>query len=89
MLRQDNACPHVAKTFRDFCLAQHMQLLPWRVFSPNMSLIQQVWDLVGQRLTRNPRPAASKVNVCCAYQQYGIIFHKQTFKICLTPCPVV
>ncbi|GFW45605.1 transposable element Tcb1 transposase [Trichonephila clavipes] len=30
-----------------------------------------------------------KTNVCCAYKQYGNLFHKQTFKICLTPCHVV
>ena len=30
-----------------------------------------------------------KTNFCCAYKQYGIFFHKQTFKICLIPCHVV
>ncbi|GFW97178.1 hypothetical protein TNCV_631831 [Trichonephila clavipes] len=33
---QDNAHPHAAKTVRDFCLAQHMQLLPWTAYSPHM-----------------------------------------------------
>ncbi|GFW23922.1 transposable element Tcb2 transposase [Trichonephila clavipes] len=59
-LRQDNARPHVAKAVRDFCSAQHMQLLPWPVYSPDMSLIEHVWDLVGWRLARDPRPEASK-----------------------------
>ncbi|GFW69852.1 hypothetical protein TNCV_1403051, partial [Trichonephila clavipes] len=56
----DNPCPHVAKTVRDFCLAQHMQLLPWSAYSPDMSPIEPVWDLVGRRFARDPRPAASK-----------------------------
>ncbi|GFX48066.1 uncharacterized protein TNCV_4114011 [Trichonephila clavipes] len=30
-----------------------------------------------------------KTNVCCACKQYRILFHKQIFKICLTPCHVV
>ena len=30
-----------------------------------------------------------KAKFGCAYKQYGILFHKQTFKICLTPCHVV
>ncbi|GFU97589.1 uncharacterized protein TNCV_747531 [Trichonephila clavipes] len=30
-----------------------------------------------------------KTNFCCAYKQYGIVFHKQTFKICFTPFHVV
>ena len=28
-------------------------------------------------------------NLVCAYKQYEIFYHKQTFKICLTPCDVV
>ncbi|GFW27375.1 transposable element Tcb2 transposase [Trichonephila clavipes] len=58
--RQVNARPHVAKTVREFCSAQHMQLRPWPAYSPNMSPIEHVWDLVCWRLARDPRPAASK-----------------------------
>ncbi|GFX98710.1 transposable element Tcb1 transposase [Trichonephila clavipes] len=29
-------------------------------YSPDMSPIEHVWDLVGRRLSRDPRPAASK-----------------------------
>ncbi|GFW80938.1 transposable element Tc1 transposase [Trichonephila clavipes] len=60
IFQQDNARPHVAKTVRDFCSAQHMQLLPWPAYSPDMSPIEHVWDLVGRRLARDQRPAASK-----------------------------
>ncbi|GFV20072.1 transposable element Tcb1 transposase [Trichonephila clavipes] len=57
---QDNARPQVAKTVRDFCSAQHIQLLPWPAYSPDMSPIEYVWDSVGRRLARDPRPADSK-----------------------------
>ncbi|GFV72365.1 transposable element Tcb2 transposase [Trichonephila clavipes] len=57
---QDNKRPHVAKTVRDFCSAQHMQLLPWPPYLPDMPPIDFVGDLVGWRLARDPRPAASK-----------------------------
>ncbi|GFW92484.1 transposable element Tcb2 transposase [Trichonephila clavipes] len=40
--------------------AQHMQLLPWPAYSPDMSPIEHVGDLVGRRLVHDPRPAASK-----------------------------
>ncbi|GFT05958.1 transposon Tf2-6 polyprotein [Trichonephila clavipes] len=40
--------------------AQHMQLLPWPAYSPDMSPIEHVGDLVGRCLTRDPRTAASK-----------------------------
>ncbi|GFU56368.1 hypothetical protein TNCV_3854421 [Trichonephila clavipes] len=58
--KQDSTLPYVVKTFRDFCAAHHMQLLPWAAYSPDMSPIEQVWDLVGRRLARDLRPAASK-----------------------------
>ncbi|GFU65764.1 transposable element Tcb1 transposase [Trichonephila clavipes] len=37
-----------------------MQILPWPAYSPDMSPIEHVWDWAGQRLIRDPRPAASK-----------------------------
>ncbi|GFV70678.1 transposable element Tc1 transposase [Trichonephila clavipes] len=60
IFQQDNALPHVAKTVRDFCSAQHMQPLPRPANSPDMLPIEHVWDLVGRRLARDPCPAASK-----------------------------
>ena len=60
IFQQVNAHPHIAKTVRVFCSAQHVQLLPWPAYSPDMSPIEHVWELLGWRLTRDPRPAASK-----------------------------
>ncbi|GFX20798.1 transposable element Tc1 transposase [Trichonephila clavipes] len=60
LFQKDNARPHIAKTVRDFCSAQHMQLLPWPAYSPDMSPIDHVWNLVGRHLSRDQRPAASK-----------------------------
>ncbi|GFU79330.1 transposable element Tcb1 transposase [Trichonephila clavipes] len=37
-----------------------MHRLPWPDYSPDMSPIEHVWDLVGRCLARDPRPAASK-----------------------------
>ncbi|GFU83005.1 uncharacterized protein TNCV_4020271 [Trichonephila clavipes] len=77
---RNNTCPHVANTVRDFCSAIHMQPISWPAYSPVMSPIEHVRDLVGRRLARDPRPAASKMNFCCVYNQFGILFHNQTFK---------
>ncbi|GFV61453.1 transposable element Tc1 transposase [Trichonephila clavipes] len=55
----DDARSHVAKTVRDFCSAQYMQLLPWTAYSPDMSPMEHVWDLVGRHLARDPCPAVS------------------------------
>ncbi|GFW40336.1 uncharacterized protein TNCV_1018941 [Trichonephila clavipes] len=42
IFQQDNARPHVAKSVRDFCSSQHMQLLPWPAYSSDMSPIEHV-----------------------------------------------
>ncbi|GFS85594.1 transposable element Tcb2 transposase [Trichonephila clavipes] len=60
IFQQDNARPHVTKTIRDFCSAQHMQRLLWPAYSPDMSPIEHVWDLVDWCLARDPYPAAPK-----------------------------
>ena len=58
---QDCARPYVAKTVRNFCSAQQMQLLSWPAYSPDISPINHMLDSVGRRLARDPRPAASIV----------------------------
>ncbi|GFW56909.1 transposable element Tcb1 transposase [Trichonephila clavipes] len=60
IFQQDNARLRIAKTVRDFCSAQQMQLLPSPAYLPDMSPVEHAWDLVGRRLARDPRPVASK-----------------------------
>ncbi|GFV61161.1 transposable element Tcb2 transposase [Trichonephila clavipes] len=81
---QDNVRPHVAKTVRDFCSTQHMPPFPWTAYSPEVSPIEHVWDFVGRHLTLDLGPAASNDELLLRI--HGILFHKLTFKICLTPC---
>ncbi|GFW39800.1 transposable element Tcb1 transposase [Trichonephila clavipes] len=45
-----------------------MKLLPWPVYSPDMSPIEHVRDLVGRYLTRYSRSAASKVELLLRIQ---------------------
>ncbi|GFW12651.1 transposable element Tcb2 transposase [Trichonephila clavipes] len=59
IFQQDNASLHVA-VFQLFCSSQHKLLLPWPAYSPAMSSIEHVCDLVGWHLARDPSPAASK-----------------------------
>ncbi|GFV01437.1 transposable element Tcb2 transposase [Trichonephila clavipes] len=67
-LRQDNACPHVSKTIRDFCSAQHIEIFPRSAYSSDMSPIEHVWDSVGRRLARDLRPVASKYELLLRMQ---------------------
>ncbi|GFT06549.1 transposable element Tc1 transposase [Trichonephila clavipes] len=59
VFQQDNAHPHLAKTVKSYLDSQQVQLLPWPAYSPDMSPIEHVWDIVGRRLTRDIRPVAS------------------------------
>ncbi|GFW70505.1 uncharacterized protein TNCV_1978431 [Trichonephila clavipes] len=90
IFQQDNASPHDAKTVRDFTSAQHMQLLLWSSYSPNISSMEHVRKF-GWSVSHSSFVSRSflKTNFCRTYKQYGILFHKQTFKICLTPSHVV
>ncbi|GFW93527.1 transposable element Tc3 transposase [Trichonephila clavipes] len=89
IFQQDNARPHVAKTVRDFCSAQHMQLLPWPVNSPDMSPIEPVWDLIGRCLARDPRPKASKDELLQRIQAIWNYLLQADTQNLLTPCHVV
>ncbi|GFV34080.1 uncharacterized protein TNCV_4121771 [Trichonephila clavipes] len=89
IFQQDNAHLHVAKPVLDFCPAQRMQLLSWPAYSPDMSPIEHVWELVGRRLARVPRSAISNDELFLRVLGYLILFHKQTFKSFLTPFHVV
>ncbi|GFX20071.1 transposable element Tcb1 transposase [Trichonephila clavipes] len=57
--QQDNARPHVAKTVKSYLDSQQVPLLPWPAYSPDMSPIEHVWDIVRWRLDRDLRPVAS------------------------------
>ncbi|GFV85605.1 transposable element Tcb2 transposase [Trichonephila clavipes] len=85
IFQQDNVLPDVAKTVGNFCSAQHMQLLPWTAFSPDMLPIEHVFYLVCRRLARDLCPAASKHKRLLRIQMIRILFHKQIFVMCLTP----
>ncbi|GFV38888.1 transposable element Tcb1 transposase [Trichonephila clavipes] len=51
---------YMLQRLRDFCSVQHMQLFPWSAYSPEVSPIELMWDLVGRSLARDPCTAASK-----------------------------
>ncbi|GFV61600.1 transposable element Tcb1 transposase [Trichonephila clavipes] len=59
VFQQDNARPHVAKTVKSYLDSQQVQLLSWPAYSPDMSPIEHMWDIVGGRLARDLRPVVS------------------------------
>ncbi|GFY36868.1 transposable element Tcb1 transposase [Trichonephila clavipes] len=54
IFQQYNARPHTAR------ISQHtlrgVQMLPWPAYSPDLSPIEHVWDVIGRRLQTLPLP---------------------------------
>ncbi|GFV85482.1 hypothetical protein TNCV_3773061 [Trichonephila clavipes] len=49
-----------------------MQILPWYAYSPDISPVEHVWDLVGRSLARDPHPAGSKDELLLSIQAIWI-----------------
>ena len=49
-LLQDNARPHVARIFRDFLRCQITQVMEWPAISPDLLLLEHVWDVMDRCL---------------------------------------
>ena len=55
--QQDNARPHVAIVCTDFLHQQNIQVLNWPPYSPDMSPIEHLRDVLDRRVQRrNPAP---------------------------------
>ncbi|GFV87869.1 transposable element Tcb1 transposase [Trichonephila clavipes] len=53
----DNARPNVAGIIQRFFVNHHIELLSWSARSPDLSLIENLWSMVAQRLTQITSPA--------------------------------
>ncbi|UYV77939.1 hypothetical protein LAZ67_15002938 [Cordylochernes scorpioides] len=56
LYQQDNARPHTARISQQ--ALQDVQMLPWPPYSPDLSLIEHVWDIIGRRLHALPQPGS-------------------------------
>lgn len=48
--QQDNARPHSARITKHFLAESKMPILEWPARSPDLSIIEHVWDILGRRL---------------------------------------
>ncbi|GFV60907.1 DDE_3 domain-containing protein [Trichonephila clavipes] len=48
IFQQDNARPHTARVAEDFL--RHFQTLPWPARSPDLSLLEHVWDQLKRQM---------------------------------------
>ncbi|UYV76758.1 hypothetical protein LAZ67_14001967 [Cordylochernes scorpioides] len=54
LYQQDNVRPHTARISQQ--ALQDVQMLPWPPYSPDLSPIEHVWDIIGRRLHALPQP---------------------------------
>ncbi|UYV74044.1 hypothetical protein LAZ67_11001965 [Cordylochernes scorpioides] len=54
LYQQDNARPHIARISQQ--ALQDVQMPPWPPYSPDLSPIEHVWDIIGRRLHALPQP---------------------------------
>ncbi|UYV61333.1 hypothetical protein LAZ67_1004446 [Cordylochernes scorpioides] len=54
LYQQDNARLHTARISQQ--ALQDVQMLPWPPYSPDLSPIEHVWDIIGRRLHALPQP---------------------------------
>ncbi|GFY25027.1 transposable element Tcb1 transposase [Trichonephila clavipes] len=59
IFQQDNARPHVTRIVQMFFVNHQIELLPWMVRSPDLSVIENTWSMVAQRLTQITPPAST------------------------------
>ena len=50
ILMHDNARPHVARICRQFLNRNNVNVLPWSAVSPNMNLIEHIWDYLCRKV---------------------------------------
>ncbi|GFV00201.1 transposable element Tcb1 transposase [Trichonephila clavipes] len=59
IFQQGNARPHVARIVQKFFVNHQIELFPWPARFPDLSPIENMWQMVAQRLTQITPPAAA------------------------------
>ncbi|UYV83036.1 hypothetical protein LAZ67_22001876 [Cordylochernes scorpioides] len=74
LYQQDNARPHTARISQQ--ALQDVQMLPWPPYSPDLSPIEHVWDIIGRRLHALPQPRSEDElwqMYLCTYPGLGLL----------------
>ncbi|XP_048241937.1 uncharacterized protein LOC125374714 [Haliotis rufescens] len=68
LYQHDNARPHTARIVVDFLANNNVNVLPWPACSPDLSLIEHLWDVLDRRVRVRPHPPANRQELIQALQ---------------------
>ena len=57
--QQDNDPKHTANVSRRWLESHNIRVLPWPARTPEMNIIEHVWELIDQRIRQRPHAARS------------------------------
>ncbi|PRD29342.1 UNVERIFIED_CONTAM: Transposable element Tcb1 transposase [Trichonephila clavipes] len=81
------ARPQVARIAQSFFINQQIELLLWPALSPDLSLIENMWSMVAQRLTQIKPPAVKLDQLWQRVESaFGLLYPKNACKVSLNQC---
>ena len=66
--QDDNARSHVTQVVQNFLTANNVNVLAWSARSPDLSLIEYLWDVIDLLVRQRPCPSANRHELIQALQ---------------------
>ncbi|GFT79799.1 transposable element Tcb1 transposase [Trichonephila clavipes] len=84
IFKQNNARPHVAHNVQRLFVNHQIELLSWPAHFPDISLIENMWPMVAQRLIHIHMP--HQINFGNVWKLLGLLYPKNISKVSLNKC---
>ena len=76
LFQQDNARCHTARVSMRYLDEQHVRVLPWPAFSPDLSPIEHLWDVLDRRVRRRDPQNADQLEEFLRQEWEAIPLHE-------------